>query len=171
MTDYYFSYNQIHSTIKHSTQQIMKSGFEPDLILAIGAGGFIPARILRTYINKPIIAIAISYYDQNDQLLPEPTKHQWIDDIDITGKNVLLVDEVDDSRSTLEFCLKELLAHNPAEIAVFVLHNKQKPKRGNFPPQIKHIFVGEQLSDQWIRYPWDAINIDEHEHLANNQSK
>lgn len=171
MTDYYFSYHHIHNTIKQSAQQIMSSGFNPDLMLAIGAGGFIPARILRTYINKPIIAIAISYYDINNQLLPEPTKHQWLDGIDITGKKILLVDEVDDSRSTLEFCLNELFTHNPAEIGVFVLHNKQKLKRGNFPPQIKHIFVGEQLSDQWIRYPWDAINIDEHEQLANNAAK
>lgn len=171
MTDYYFSYHQIHNTIKQCAQQIMSSGFDPDLMLAIGAGGFIPARILRTYINKPIIAIAISYYDINNQLLAEPTKHQWLDGIDITGKKVLLVDEVDDSRSTLEFCLRELLTHNPAEIGVFVLHNKQKTKRGHFPPQIKHIFVGEQLSDKWIRYPWDATNIDEHEQLAIDSTK
>ncbi len=171
MTDYYFSYHQIHNTINHCAQQIVSSGFEPDLILAIGAGGFIPARILRTYIDKPIIAIAISYYDANNQLMHEPTKHQWLDGIDISGKKILLVDEVDDSRSTLEFCLKELLAHNPAEIGVFVLHNKLKPKRGNFPPSIKQIFVGEDLADKWIRYPWDATDIDEHERLANTETK
>lgn len=171
MTDYYFSYQQIHNTIKHCAQQILSSGFEPDLILAIGAGGFIPARILRTYIDIPIIAIAISYYDANNQLLHEPTKHQWLDGIDISGKKILLVDEVDDSRSTLEFCLNELLAHNPAEIGVFVLHNKQKTKRGNYPEPIKHIFVGADLADNWIRYPWDAIDIDEHNRLANTETK
>jgi uncharacterized protein len=167
MDEYYFSYDQIHNTIKRSAKQIMSSGFMPDLILAIGAGGFIPARILRTYIDLPIIAITVSFYDENDQLLHEPTKHQWLDNIDITNKKVLLVDEIDDSRSTLEFCLRELLARNPTEIGVFVLHNKQKPKRGNFPQQIKHIFVGEDVPNKWIRYPWDAIDINEHERLAN----
>lgn len=171
MSDYYFSYDQIHNTIKRCAQQIVSSGFAPELILAIGAGGFIPARILRTYIDIPIIAIAISYYDENNQLMHEPTKHQWLDGIDISGKKILLVDEVDDSRSTLEFCLKELLAHNPAEIGVFVLHNKQKPKRGNFPEPIKHIFVGEDLADNWIRYPWDATDIYEHERRANTETK
>jgi hypoxanthine phosphoribosyltransferase len=163
MNEYYFSYQQIHKTTQQCAEKITASGFMPDMILAIGAGGFIPARILRTYISKPIFTVAISYYDAQDKPTEMPKKHQWLDDIEIAGKKILLVDEVDDSRSTLEYCLTELLQHNPAEVAVFVLHNKNKPKRGKYPAAIKHIFIGEELEDKWIRYPWDAKNIDEHE--------
>jgi hypoxanthine phosphoribosyltransferase len=76
------------------------------------------------------------------------------------------VDEVDDSRSTLEFCLRELLRHAPKEIAVAVLHNKIKEKRGRLPPEIRHYFVGEVLEDRWICYPWDAEDIVLHEQIA-----
>jgi hypothetical protein len=164
--DYYFSYRHIHNTVKRSANVIAESGFEPDIILAIGAGGFIPARILRTFIKKPIATIAVSYYDNENQPTDLPRKQQWLDKVDIRNRKILLVDEVDDTRATLEYCLLELLKQQPAEIAVFVLHSKIKPKRGHYPLSIQYIFVGEHLDDKWIRYPWDALDIDEHERYA-----
>ncbi len=162
MDKYCFSYNQIHQTISKTADKILATNFEPDYILAIGAGGFIPARILRTYLKKPIITISIAYYD-GEQATTAPKKLQWLDCIDISGKKILLVDEVDDTRATLAYCIQEILTHQPAEIAVFVLHNKHKPKKGAYPTVIKHIFVGEELSDKWIHYPWDALDIDKHD--------
>jgi len=171
MDKHYLSYQRIHNTIKDTAEKIITSGFEPDLIVAISGGGLIPARILRTYIKKPIVTVGITYYDQNDQPMGVPQKTQWLDEeqIDLTDKKVLVVDEVDDSRVTLEYCLKELLHYQPSEIAVFVLHNKVKTKRGHYPSEIRRIYVGEELSDNWICYPWDGENIDEHELLASEQ--
>ena len=95
---------------------------------------------------------------------PLPEKIQWIDEVEkkLRGKKVLLVDEVDDSRITLEYCLRELLSDEPAEIAVAVLHNKDKEKRGEIPAEITRYFAGEELPDKWICYPWDAEDIDSH---------
>ena len=97
-----------------------------------------------------------------------PRTIQWIDEVEkkLAGKKVLLVDEVDDSRVTLEYCLRELLHHDPAEIAVAVLHNKRKEKKGKIPPEIHRYFAGEELDDRWICYPWDAIDITEHEKIS-----
>ena len=49
----YFSYAQIHETICGLVPDIKK--FNPDVIIAIGGGGFIPARMLRTEIKIPSI--------------------------------------------------------------------------------------------------------------------
>ena len=54
-----FSYADLHQTIAHGVRQIIASDFQFDVILAIGGGGFIPARILRTYVEKPLIAISL----------------------------------------------------------------------------------------------------------------
>ena len=51
MEKYYVSYNKIHSIMKDLSEQILASGFEPDYIVAIGTGGFIPARMIKTFIN------------------------------------------------------------------------------------------------------------------------
>ena len=76
------------------------------------------------------------------------------------------MDEIDDSRVTLEYCLRELLSHRPKEVAVMVLHNKIKEKRGTLPEVIQHYFVGREMEDRWICYPWDAEDISAHEDQA-----
>jgi hypoxanthine phosphoribosyltransferase len=100
--------------------------------------------------------------------MEQPRTIQWIDEVEkkLTGRRVLLVDEVDDSRSTLAYCLRELLRHHPAEIAVAVLHNKRKPKRDSLPAEVRRYFCGEEVDNGWICYPWDAEDIDRHEALA-----
>ena len=160
----FFSYNDIHNTIRTLSTQIKDFGYDPDLIVAIGTGGFIPARIIKTYLDKPILTVGLKLYDENNMPKEAPEKIQWIDEVEkkLKGKKVLLVDEVDDSRVTLEYCLRELMSDEPAEIAVAVLHNKDKEKRGSIPEGITAYFYGEQLPDKWICYPWDAIDIDSH---------
>lgn len=169
----YFSYAQIHETVKSLYEKISAAGFVPDVIVAIGTGGFIPARILKTFMNLPILTVGLKLYnDDTNEPSASPSKIQWIDEVEkkITGKRVLLVDEVDDSRVTLGYCLQELLRHDPEEIAVGVLHNKLKEKRGSYPEQITKVFFGEELLDQWVIYPWDALDIVEHEKLASSRA-
>ncbi len=164
----FFTYNDIHRTIKNLATQIGDSGYDPQVVVAIGTGGFIPARMLKTFLEKPIYTVGISYYDRENKPQDAPRKIQWIDEVEkkLKGKKILLVDEVDDSRSTLEYCLRELLKHDPAEIAVAVLHNKKKKKRGIIPSEVDYYFSGTELEDKWICYPWDATDIDEQDKMA-----
>lgn len=163
----YLSYDQIHRTVKILADAILADGFDPDVIVAIGTGGFIPARILKTYIERPILTVGIRAYDEKNQL-GRPKKIQWIDEVEkkLTGKKILLVDEVDDTRTTLEYCLNELNSHGPAETAVAVLHHKNKDKLGRIPDFVRRYYAGLTVDDIWIAYPWDAVDIDEHSQRA-----
>ncbi len=168
MDKLYLTYNQIHKTIKKLSSDIKESEFIPDVIVAIGSGGYIPARILKTFINRPILTVGISYYGIDNIPSDTPKTIQWIDEVEnkLLDKKILLVDEVDDSRVTLEYCLRELLSHNPREIAVAVLHNKKKTKDGKIPEEIKRYYCGEIIEDRWICYPWDADDIDNQDKSA-----
>jgi hypoxanthine phosphoribosyltransferase len=108
---------------------------DPDLMIAIGGGGFIPARIIRTFLkvsdtpesqprNIPIQAIGLSLYealpDTSEEVIgKEVIRTQWLDFSTLgdkygkyggglLGKRILVVDEVDDSRATLSYALQEL---------------------------------------------------------------
>jgi hypothetical protein len=162
----FFSYNEIHRTVAALAAEIQASGFDPDVTVAIGTGGFIPARILKTFLKKPILTVGVKLYnDDTNQMGDGPKKVQWIDEVErkLKGRKVLLIDEVDDSRTTLAYCLRELLSHQPAEIGVAVLHCKDKPKNDQFPEGVKRYWVGQHLRDIWVVYPWDAEDIDQHE--------
>ncbi len=164
---FYVGYGTIHKTVKSLAARLTESGFDPDVIVAIGSGGYIPARIMKTFINRPILAVGISYYNIDQTHADYPQKIQWIDETErqLEGKKVLLIDEVDDTRATLGYCVRELLSHDPEEIAVLVLHNKLKEKAADFPSEIKRYFAGLDIEDLWIKYPWDADDIDEHDVL------
>jgi len=164
MEKYFFTYEDIHKTSLSIAVRVKASGFEPDVIVAIGSGGFIPARIMRTFLGKPILAVGVAYYDADDKPIELPRTVQWIEEAEkkLAGKRILLVDEVDDTRTTLEYCVRELLRHKPAEIAVAVLHNKLKAKQGKIPAEVKRYFSGREIEDRWVCYPWDAQDIDAH---------
>lgn len=162
----WYTYDDIHRTIKHIAENIQASDVKYDAMIAIGGGGFIPARMLRSFLEIPIYAVSTAYYvddsgsgETNNNI----QKIQWINPIPnaIIGKNILVVDEVDDSRVTAEFVLKELKKEGFNEIGFAVIHNKLKTKKGQIPSQV-HYFAGVEVEDWWIHYPWDALDIDAH---------
>lgn len=170
----YFSYAHVHNAMSNLCSQIRE--FKPDVMVAIGGGGFIPARMLRTELKIPILAVSLELYDDATKTANvQVVKKQWFDETSGVGKfvrghRVLVVDEVDDSRMTLEYCVRELQETNaPSAIGVAVVHNKLKAKKGTIPEGVEY-FAGEEVPDAWNCYPWDAAayghSIFEHEYLA-----
>ena len=165
----WYTYDEIHKTVKNIAAKVQEAGMQYDAMIAIGGGGFIPARILRCFLDIPIYAVTTAYYlnETNGKTAETVQKIQWIDPIpeELIGKNVLVVDEVDDSRATLEFVLHELEKDGFKQMGVAVLHNKLKSKKGVLPEGIAY-FSGVEIEDWWINYPWDAVDIDAHNRRA-----
>ncbi|KAK3903969.1 phosphoribosyltransferase-like protein [Staphylotrichum tortipilum] len=194
----YVTYNDVHKLCQEAAPQIL-ADFKPQLMIAIGGGGYVPARILRSFLkqpgspNIPIQAIGLSLYerlpDTADQAVEaagtKVTRTQWLDltalgeMANLVGKRVLIVDEVDDTRTTLEYAVKELQkdvevarakmgSDLKTEFAIFVLHNKDKTKKGVLPDDIVNgrYLAARTVGDEWICYPWEAIDIEEHDSLA-----
>jgi uncharacterized protein len=101
----------------------------------------------------------------------------------LIGKNVLIVDEVDDTRTTLEYAVRELEKDvetarqqqgrsEKTRFSIFVLHNKDKEKKGHLPKDMvdeNRYLAAVTVPDVWICYPWEATDIDEHDELAKTQ--
>jgi uncharacterized protein len=142
--------SQVHKLCKESAPKILEH-FQPQLMIAIGGGGYVPARILRSFLkqpgspNIPIQAIGLSLYeslptdDKVEEAGTKVTRTQWLDLSalgemnNLVGKKVLIVDEVDDTRTTLEYAVRELEkdveaarvrlgSNEKTEFSIFVLH-------------------------------------------------
>ena len=116
MEKIYFSYQDIHNLCINLGNKICQD-FEPDYILAISGGGLIPGRIIRNILKKPVISVAVSYYDSNDIIKSEPNIIQWIDSKIIENKKILIIDEIDDTGRTLAYLINKLKEQimNPKE--------------------------------------------------------
>ncbi|KAI5124202.1 hypothetical protein M0805_005052 [Coniferiporia weirii] len=187
------TYNGVHNIIRNAARSI--AHWQPDLLIAIGGGGFFPARVLRTFLkdpetkrNIPIYAIGLSLYESlpgttAEQVGNEVIRTQWLGPEGakvLLGRRALIVDEVDDSRKTLHYAVKELRADVERELlclpedqreaartqfAVFVVHNKLKEKAEDLPADLPY-FPGEEVPDYWLDYPWEMNDIEEHDRLA-----
>lgn len=193
---WHVTYNDIHNLIRKCTPNIVAQ-YNPDLLIAIGGGGFFPARVMRTFLREEtgkktlqIQAIGLSLYEPVDGLTVDHIgnqviRTQWLGPDAgklLLGKRNLIVDEVDDSRTTLHYALSELRKDVEAELlqypesereslrsatqfAVFVVHNKKKPKLAELPSDTLY-FAGADVGDCWVDYPWEAIDIEAHDSYA-----
>ena len=152
-TKLYYTYDNIHNLVYNLADKIKESDFKPDYILAIGGGGFIPARILRTFIDIPILTLTLNFYDKDNKICNIPKIIQWIDTKNLKGKKILIVDEVDDTRRTLKYIVESLNTDKIVDIGIAVIHNKIKKKEIEF--DIPY-FSALEIHDQWVVYPWDT---------------
>lgn len=140
--------------------------------------------------NIPIQAIGLSLYealgtDPVEAPGTKVTRTQWLDlssleMANLIGKNILIVDEVDDTRTTLEYAVRELEKDvieaqkksgregEKTTFSIFVLHNKDKQKKGKLPEDIVQgrYEAARTVGDEWICYPWEATDIEEHDRLS-----
>ena len=63
----WYTYDDIHRVIKALAEKIRNSGVKYDAMIAIGGGGFIPARMLRCFLEIPIYAVTTAYYDSDNE--------------------------------------------------------------------------------------------------------
>ena len=157
MAKLYFTYDSIHELIAKSVYKAKE--FEPDVIIAIGGGGFIAGRIVRTFLKVPLLSVTVKLYNDvtSDTNSSEPTILQWLDEKNISwikGKRVLIVDEIDDTRVTMGFVCQKMVEHGVSAIGTFVIHNKLRPKHGVLPNGAVHMSC-EEVANVWIVYPWE----------------
>ena len=192
----YVSYNQLHDIIRRTVERTdLAQTFGPTLLIAISAGGFLPTRILRNILkgqlggkSLPIQTIGLCLYESETK---EIYKTQWIATdlqrdplaVSFSNQRILIVDEVDETRRTLSYAVEQLSkdidqqrggAKEKGEewvepkLGVFVVHNKSVKKQATLPDDLMtdSYFVGENVGEEWIVYPWDAVDIEEHTRSA-----
>ena len=144
---YLVSWNEAYRLTKILAFKIKKSGFKPDLVIGIARGGLVPARVVCDFLlQKDLAAIKVEHWGiaathgKAEIKFPLP--------IDISGKKVLIVDDVADTGDTYSVTMDYVNGKNPSEIKSAVLHYKT---RSTFVPDY---WAEKQDEWKWIIYPW-----------------
>lgn len=142
------SWEKIYTMLLHLAQWIRKSGFEPDVIVGVCRGGWLPARVLSDLLGNPQIAsVKTEFYLGVAERKNKPRITQHVS-VSVQGKKVLVADDVTDTGQSLRLVKSHLRKLGAVEVRVVTLYHKPWSK-------ITPDFYEKETS-RWIVFPWET---------------
>ena len=143
-------WEQFGAAARELTQQVIDSGFEPEILLSITRGGLLPAGAIAYALDNKILDImTVEFYTGVDSRLPEPV---FLPPLPATnyldGQKVLIIDDVADTGETLRM-VRDFCDRYAAESRVAVLYEK--------PRSVIAADYVWRRTDKWITFPWSAL--------------
>lgn len=144
---YLVSWKESYRLAKVLARKIKSSGFKPDLVIGIARGGLVPARVVCDFLlQKDLAAVKIEHWGIAATLGKATIKFPL--PVDISGKKILIVDDVVDTGDTYSVLMDYLKEKNPSEVRTGVLHYK------TCSTSIPDYWAEKQDKWEWIIYPW-----------------
>lgn len=160
MKKIYYSWTNIEGQCLELIRQINRDGWRPDYIVGLTRGGLTPANLISQYLQVPMHTLKVSLRDGTDQ-----ESNLWMAEDAYQRKNILIVDDINDSGDTLNWikqdwqnsCLPESerwydIWGDTVRIAVLV-DNESSKSRIN--PTYFAVGLNKAEEDSWIVFPWE----------------
>jgi len=128
--------------------KVRSSGYRPDLVIAIGRGGYIPARILCDLLSIFRLTCVRAEHWGTPAEKGEKAVIRFPLCIAIQGERVLIVDDVTDTGDSMAAVLEHVKGLGPSEVRTAVLQHKEVS--GFLPDYYAEVCPVWQ----WIVYPW-----------------
>lgn len=130
-------------------QQVVDSGYEVEVVVAIARGGMLLAGSVSYALGvKNCGALNVEFYTGVGTRLPEPViLPPLLDQAALDGRRILLVDDVSDSGRTLAMVI-QLLEASGVEVRTAVLYTK--------PNTVQEADYSWGRTDRWINFPWSV---------------
>ena len=129
---------------------IKSSGFRPDLIIAIGRGGYVPARIVCDFLlHNLLTSIKIEHWDAAACKRPEAAVRFPLA-VDVRDQRILIIDDITDTGDTLRAAIDYLRGLGAGEIRTGVMQHK------TISPVVPDFYADVIRDWVWIIYPWAA---------------
>ena len=141
------TWNQIHNLLIKQSKKILSDNFVPDIIIAITRGGWVPARLLSDLLEvQNVSTIRIEFYLDIAKTRKKPVLTQKLQ-IPVSGKKILLVDDVADTGESLQLAKNHILQQNDVELKIATIYKKTQSK-------IEPDYY-EKTTKNWIIFPWE----------------
>lgn len=142
------TWTRTYNLLLRLARKILRSGFTPHIIVGVSRGGWVPARVLCDLLSAPVLAnIGIEFYTGIGETKPSPRLTQPLSTT-VTGKKVLLVDEVADTGQTLRLAIEQILKESAKEVRTVTMYTKPRSA-------IRPDYQGKKTS-LWIVFPWET---------------
>jgi len=145
------SWSEVQRLTLDLARRLRADAFTPDIIVAIGRGGWVPGRLLSDYLDNPnLTELKVEHYRGTEKQAIAQIRYPLR--ADPAGQRVLLVDDVTDTGDSFTIALEHILGRGePSELRTSVLHHKRVSP---YAPD----YFGQMVPEwRWIIYPWAVI--------------
>lgn len=131
-------------------KSIRKDGFQPDFMVGLARGGWVLSRVLCDFLGvKDLVSLKVEHWGVT--ATPDgKAQIKYPFDIDLTGKNVLVVDDITDTGESMLVAVEYVKSKNPASIKTAALRHIDGSK---FTPD----YYGDVISWRWVVFPWNFV--------------
>ena len=140
------SWRQIYSMLLSMAGGIRRSGFKPDVIVGVLRGGWLPARVLSDFLGVGVDSVGVEFYLGVAETRKAPVLTQSVS-VPVTGKRVLVVDDVADSGESLTLVKAHVLQKGAKEVRVATVYCK--------PWSVVKPEYYARESSCWVVFPWE----------------
>jgi hypoxanthine phosphoribosyltransferase len=142
------SLDRVYDASFQLAEAVRRSGFVPDVMIAIARGGFVPARLLCDFLGHSLLSsVTIRHYDAGGLELGAAHITAPVS-VEVSDRRVLVVDDVNDSGATLVAAREHLTGLGAREVRCAVLHEKETSP-------VRVDFVAEHVVGwRWMLYQW-----------------
>ena len=135
------------------TGQVLRSGFMPEVVVAIARGGLLPGGAIAYALGVELVdVINVERLDEFGSPIPDPgLLAPHVDSAAIAGRRLLIVDDLTDTGRTLGVVTR-LLRGFGAQLRSAVLFSKPNTV---FPAD--HVW---RQARGWVEFPWNVGNLE-----------
>ncbi len=147
------SWENIYQLSRGLSEKIIGSGFKPDIIIGLARGGWVPSRNLCDFLGvKDLISLKVEHWGVTAS--PDgKAKLKYPLEVDLSGKRVLLVDDITDTGESLKLTKEFVGRMRPMELRTATL---QYMTGSNFKPDFYAEAIDSEKDWTWIIYPWNV---------------
>jgi hypoxanthine phosphoribosyltransferase len=142
------TWNRIYTMLLSQAEKIRQSSFKPDVIVGVTRGGWVPARVLLDLLGVPDFAtVRVEFYLGVVETRNEPVLIQGVSAA-VTGKKVLIVDDVADTGKSLQLAREHVLQQGATEVKIATVYRK--------PWSVIKPDYYETETSCWVVFPWET---------------
>jgi hypoxanthine phosphoribosyltransferase len=144
------SWDLFENLSKKVAERIKESGYQPDFMVGLARGGWVLSRVLCDYLGvKDLVSLKVEHWGVT--ATPDgKAQIKYPFDIDLSGRRVLVVDDITDTGESMMIAAEYVQSKNPAQIKTAALRHIEGSK---FKPD----FYGDIIKWRWVVFPWNYV--------------
>ncbi|MDW8033730.1 MAG: phosphoribosyltransferase [Nitrososphaerota archaeon] len=142
------SWEHFYQLTLELVDKVLKSGYKPDVIIGISRGGLVPLRIFSDeFEDVEVGIIRVVFYEDVKKTGNEPKIVQDVN-VDVSGRKVLIVDDVADTGRSLETVRKHIQNKGASSVKIATVYYK--------PWSILKPDYYVKKTEKWIIFPHEV---------------